>query len=206
MTCYDTRDEPMDMMPPKLAIIFQSPPAPHEAMGSTTAGLLCASENHRTGGHRLVSPGPIDAVGGTDDGISPNRKADDDLMGTPPPWGPSRRSGQHKRWPKTHSDSRRANGHDTTVASCHLPVPSGTHNKPWASPRPASCAPQTPTAQSVNVCYPMDPQDAVGGKDDGLGPTPKSDDELMGTPQPRERHLQMTPGPRQGHGQYKCRP
>ncbi|KAI5140984.1 E3 Ubiquitin-Protein Ligase Rnf31 [Manis pentadactyla] len=55
--------------------------APHDAVGSTTAGLLCASENHCTGSRRLVFPAPYDAVGGTDDGIGPNCKVDDDLMG-----------------------------------------------------------------------------------------------------------------------------
>ncbi|KAI5138009.1 Arf-Gap With Rho-Gap Domain, Ank Repeat And Ph Domain-Containing Protein 1 [Manis pentadactyla] len=33
----DTRDELMDMTPPWLGVMFWSPPAPHEAMGSTTA-------------------------------------------------------------------------------------------------------------------------------------------------------------------------
>ncbi|KAI5157703.1 A-Kinase Anchor Protein 13 [Manis pentadactyla] len=75
----------------------------------------------------------------------------------------------------------------------------------WEAQATASALP-IPTAQAVNVWSPMDPQDAVGGTDDGLGSTPKSDDDQMGTPQPWEWHLQMTPGPRQGHGQYKSRP
>ncbi|KAI5179497.1 Cofilin-1 [Manis pentadactyla] len=59
MTCSDARDEPMDTTPPKLAIIVWSPPAQHDAVGSTTTGLLCASENHCTGSSHLVFPGPI---------------------------------------------------------------------------------------------------------------------------------------------------
>ncbi|KAI5153169.1 hypothetical protein MUG91_G534n5, partial [Manis pentadactyla] len=55
----DARDEPMNTTPPLLAIIFRSPPAPHEPVGSTTAGLLCSSDNKRAVGRRLVSPGPI---------------------------------------------------------------------------------------------------------------------------------------------------
>ncbi|KAI5146546.1 Alanyl-Trna Editing Protein Aarsd1 [Manis pentadactyla] len=150
----DTQDEPMDTTPPSMAIIFRWTPTPHGAMRSTTAGLLCTSDNHRAGVRRLSSPGPL------------------------------RCSGRHRRRPR--------------------PYP--MHNKPWASPPLASCASQTPTAQAVNVWSPMDPQDDVGGTDDGLGPTPKSDDDPMGTPQPWEWHLQMTPSPRQGHGQYKSRP
>ncbi|KAI5137640.1 Transmembrane Protease Serine 7, partial [Manis pentadactyla] len=37
---------------------IQSQPT-DKAMGSATAGLLRASDNHRAGGRRLVSPGPI---------------------------------------------------------------------------------------------------------------------------------------------------
>ncbi|XP_073089013.1 uncharacterized protein [Manis javanica] len=50
----------MDTTPPSLAVLFRYPPqAPHEALGSNTAGLLCTSGTHRAGGHCLVSPGPI---------------------------------------------------------------------------------------------------------------------------------------------------
>ncbi|KAI5169514.1 Attractin [Manis pentadactyla] len=55
----DARDEPINTTPPPLAIVFRSPPAPNEAVGSTTVGLLCTSDNHRMGGRHLVSPGSI---------------------------------------------------------------------------------------------------------------------------------------------------
>lgn len=35
----DAQDKPMDMTPPWLGVIFWSPPAPHKAVGSTTASL-----------------------------------------------------------------------------------------------------------------------------------------------------------------------
>ncbi|KAI5257053.1 Huntingtin [Manis pentadactyla] len=51
-------DELMDLTPPPLAIIFRTHPDPHDAMGSTTAGLLCTSDDPRVGGCRLVSLAP----------------------------------------------------------------------------------------------------------------------------------------------------
>ncbi|KAI5209172.1 Zinc Finger Protein Zfpm2 [Manis pentadactyla] len=186
----------------------------------------------------LSSLAPYDAVGGTDDGIGPNCKADDDLKGPPPPQGKGttpalRRQTRHRaaqalaqRLTLTLKTSRCDTTHPsmaiifrstpapheavgsstacllhTSATQCvgsHPPdYPEPTrcrgrhrrrprtylmHNKPWASPPLASCASQIPTAQAVNVWSPMDPQDAVGGTDDGLGPTPKSDDDQMGTP------------------------
>ncbi|KAI5164411.1 Toll-Like Receptor 3 [Manis pentadactyla] len=59
----DTQDEPMDTTPPSMAVIFRWTPAPHGAMRSTTAGLLCTSDNHRTGGRRLISPRPLRCSG-----------------------------------------------------------------------------------------------------------------------------------------------
>ncbi|KAI5141905.1 Receptor-Type Tyrosine-Protein Phosphatase F [Manis pentadactyla] len=50
MAGTDARDEMMDSTPPPLAIIFRTHPAPHDAMGSTTAGLLCTSDDPRVGG------------------------------------------------------------------------------------------------------------------------------------------------------------
>ncbi|KAI5132001.1 Fibronectin Type Iii Domain-Containing Protein 1 [Manis pentadactyla] len=52
MAGTDARDELMDSTPPPLAIIFPSHPDPHDAMGSTTAGLLCTSDDPRQGGRR----------------------------------------------------------------------------------------------------------------------------------------------------------
>ncbi|KAI5141787.1 Integrin Alpha-11 [Manis pentadactyla] len=49
----------MDTTPPSMAVIFCSPLAAHEAVGSTTASLLCTPDIHHVGSHRLVSPGPI---------------------------------------------------------------------------------------------------------------------------------------------------
>ncbi|KAI5153167.1 3-Oxo-5-Alpha-Steroid 4-Dehydrogenase 2 [Manis pentadactyla] len=55
----DPRDEPMDRTPPSMAVIFWWPLAMDGPVGSTTTGLLCIPDTHRTGSHRLVSPGPI---------------------------------------------------------------------------------------------------------------------------------------------------
>ncbi|KAI5171459.1 Ccr4-Not Transcription Complex Subunit 1 [Manis pentadactyla] len=79
---------------------------------------------------------------------------------------------------------KRANGHDSTFASRHLPVQTGPHTRTSASPPTASSAHQTATVQAVIVRSPLDAHGAVGGTDDGLGPTPKSDNEPMGTPPP----------------------
>ncbi|KAI5170510.1 Toll-Like Receptor 3 [Manis pentadactyla] len=59
----DTQDEPMDTTLSSMAIIFRWTLAPHGAMHSTTAGLLCTSDNHRAGGRRLISPGPLRCSG-----------------------------------------------------------------------------------------------------------------------------------------------
>ncbi|KAI5150908.1 Methionine Synthase [Manis pentadactyla] len=59
----DARDEPMDMTPTPLDINFRSTYTPHEAVVSTTACLVCASDDHRAGGRRLVSPCPIRSHG-----------------------------------------------------------------------------------------------------------------------------------------------
>ncbi|KAI5261715.1 Dedicator Of Cytokinesis Protein 3 [Manis pentadactyla] len=65
----DAQDEPMDTTPPSLAAIFRSPPALHEATPTARAVIV-------------LSPlDPQDAVGGTDDGLSPTPKSDDDPMG-----------------------------------------------------------------------------------------------------------------------------
>ncbi|KAI5280220.1 Actin-Related Protein T1 [Manis pentadactyla] len=63
MAGTDARDELMDSTPPLLAIIFRTHPAPHDAMGSTTAGLLCTSDDPRVGGCRRRPNGHTIAFG-----------------------------------------------------------------------------------------------------------------------------------------------
>ncbi|KAI5153171.1 Phenylalanine-4-Hydroxylase, partial [Manis pentadactyla] len=59
----DAREELMDTTQTSMAVIFQSPPASHEAVGGTTASLLHTSDTHRMGTHPPVSPGPIQCHG-----------------------------------------------------------------------------------------------------------------------------------------------
>ncbi|KAI5199633.1 Protein Wfdc11, partial [Manis pentadactyla] len=59
MAGSDALDKPIDTTTPPLAVVFRFPEAPHETMGSTTAGLLWASDDHHVGGLHLVFPGPI---------------------------------------------------------------------------------------------------------------------------------------------------
>ncbi|KAI5253869.1 Fyve And Coiled-Coil Domain-Containing Protein 1 [Manis pentadactyla] len=64
------------------------------------------------------------------------------------------------------------------------PRPYPPHTRTWASPPTASCAPETPTTQTDIVRSSLDPNGAVRGTDDGLGPTPNTEDEPMCTPPP----------------------
>jgi len=79
--------------------------------------------------------------------------------------------------------------------------------RPWAAPPPASCAPQTTTARAVVVWSPLAPYDAVGGTDDGLGPTRKSASDPMGTPPPSGKApTTAPPAPGKAQGSTSARP
>ncbi|KAI5931172.1 Synaptojanin-1, partial [Manis javanica] len=89
----------------------------------------------------LPPPAPLDAVGGTGDGLGPTRRSGWDPTGTPPP-----------------------SGETATTAP-------GAQRRTWAAPPPACRAPRTPTARAVDVLPPPAPHDAGGGTGDGLGRT-----------------------------------
>ena len=89
----------------------------------------------------------------------------------------SRWTGRHRRWPSSPGHPR-------------------PHTGPWAEPPPpASCAPQTSTAQAVVIRSPRAPHDAVGGTGDGLGPTRRSGWDPTGTPPPSGKAHTSPPGP-----------
>lgn len=114
-------------------------------MGSTTAAY-CAPQTHTAQVVIIQSHlEPYNAVGGTDNGLGPTRKSDEDPMGMTPPSG------------KTPTSAP------------------GPQMIPWAAPPPASCTLQTPTAWAVIVWSPVNPYDAMGGTEDSFGPPRKWD-------------------------------
>ncbi|KAI5137376.1 Symplekin [Manis pentadactyla] len=65
------------------AVVVLSSLAPYDAVGGTDDGI---GPNCKADDDLKGPPPPQDAVGGTDDGLDPTPKSDDDQMGTPQPW------------------------------------------------------------------------------------------------------------------------
>ncbi|KAI5153170.1 Plectin, partial [Manis pentadactyla] len=81
----------MDMTPTPLAIIFRSPPTPHEAVGSTIPGHLGASANTARAVIVWSPLDPYDAMRGTADRLRPttNSASDPVDMSQPLPMAPT---------------------------------------------------------------------------------------------------------------------
>ncbi|KAI5154403.1 hypothetical protein MUG91_G5250n1 [Manis pentadactyla] len=192
-----------DTTPPSMAVIFRPPPpAPHEAVGSGTAGLpprphTMPWEAQTTASDRYpqVGLGPDGHATAIGKGTYSSPRAPDDAVG-------STGAG-----PKAHSDSQ-GEPMDTTPPSLAVifrsppgPTPGrGHHHR-----RPPAHLRHPPRGRSSSGLpwthtMPWEAQTTASAL------PPSRTMTRWARHHPRERHLQLIPGPRQGHGQDKRRP
>ncbi|KAI5171260.1 Dual Oxidase 2 [Manis pentadactyla] len=149
----------MDRTPASMAVIFKSPPATHGPVGSTTAGLLC-TQTPTTHPVIIWSPlDPYDAMECTDDGLGLTQ------MRKEPPTNNKTTPLRRKHKQRTRRDLES--------------YPTGPERGVITAAAAAAAADGGCPTGSLLIAI-----KAVGGKDNGLGPTPNSDDEPTGMPPP----------------------
>ncbi|KAI5215185.1 Serine/Threonine-Protein Phosphatase 4 Catalytic Subunit [Manis pentadactyla] len=179
MAGTDARDEMMDSTPPPLAIIFRTHPAPHDAMSSTTAGLLCTSDDPRP-------PSAIEALGSSPFGT----KAGNDVLDEPMDTTPPSTAVIFRSHPTPHG----------AVGSTNFGVRAGND----AQDEPMDTA---PPSMAVTFQSPTALHGAVGSTTFCLRSGNYAQDEHMDTTHPSMAIIfRSTPSPTRGHGQQHFQP